>query len=79
MRKYRNKKTSLTLRDNSVITFDSKAEESRGRDLLSLQEAMYIGALEFQPEFILQDSFKRNGKTIRAIKYIADFQYVDCA
>ena len=26
---------------------------------------------------IIHDSFKRNGKTVRAIKYIADFQYIE--
>lgn len=33
-----------------------------------------IKILEFQPKYILQDKFKYENKTIRAIKYIADFK-----
>ena len=33
-----------------------------------------IKILELQPEYILQDKFKYEWKTIRAIKYIADFK-----
>ena len=33
-----------------------------------------IEIIEIQPEYLLQDKFKHNNKTIRAIKYIADFK-----
>lgn len=35
-----------------------------------------IAGFELQPEFVLQDSYKRDGKTIRAIKYRADFKVI---
>ena len=74
MNKYRNKKTIV-----NGIEFDSKAEARRYQELLLLIRANKIKAkdLIFQPEFILQPAFKKNGKTYRAIKYIADFQYIE--
>ncbi len=60
---------------NKIYSFDSKAESKRAFELLAMQDAMYIFGLEFQPEFVLQDSFRRNGKAHRAIKYISDFKY----
>ena len=35
-----------------------------------------ISELKEQVRFVLQDSFKINGKTERAIVYIADFTYI---
>lgn len=43
-----------------------------------LEKANAIKDLELQKEYVLQDSFKLNNKTIRAIKYRADFSYVSC-
>ena len=34
-----------------------------------------ISDLELQPRFLLQESFKKNGKTYRKIEYVADFAY----
>ena len=31
--------------------------------------------MQLQPRFLLQESFKKNGKTFRKIEYIADFMY----
>ena len=59
------------------IKFDSLKEAKRYGELKLLLKAGKIKNLRLQPEFILQPSFKRNGKTIRAIKYIADFSYTD--
>ena len=70
MNKYRNKKVQF-----NGITFDSKAEETRYKQLLLMQKANYITDLELQPRFLLQESFKKNGKTYRKIEYIADFMY----
>lgn len=68
--KYHNQKTVI---DN--IKFDSKRESQRYCELILLQKADKIHSLILQPKFILQEKFKKNGKTYQKIKYIADFQY----
>ncbi|NCC71585.1 DUF1064 domain-containing protein [bacterium] len=71
--KYNNKKVII---DN--IKFDSKKEANRYLELKFLLKYKKIKNLELQKVFLLQKSFKDNeGKTQRAIKYIADFQYID--
>ena len=70
--KYHNKKIVI---DN--IKFDSKKEGNRYRQLRLLEKAGLIRDLELQPAFLLQPSFKKNGKTNRKIEYIADFKYYD--
>jgi hypothetical protein len=67
--KYLNKKTVV---DN--IKFASQKEASYYQDLKLLYRAGEVIKFELQPEFILQDKFRKNGKAIRAIKYIADFK-----
>lgn len=57
--------------------YDSKKEAKRAYELDILQKAGYISHLEKQKTFVLQPSFKVNGKTERAITYIADFYYFD--
>lgn len=59
------------------IKFDSKLEAKRYIQLKLLQRAGEIKDLRTQPGFVLQPSYKKNGKTIRAIKYVADFIYYD--
>ncbi len=66
MTKYRNKKTN---------GYDSKKEAKRADELKLLERAKVISNLEKQVAFELQPSFKADGKTERAIKYIADFKY----
>lgn len=69
--KYHAKKAEL-----DGITFDSRAEARRYAELKLLLKAGKIKDLELQPAFTLMDSFKGpDGKTIRGIKYIADFKY----
>lgn len=70
MSKYRNKKIVV---DN--IKFDSNLEATRYRQLKLLQRAKQISNLRLQVPFLLQEGFKKNGKTHREIKYIADFVY----
>mgnify|MGYP003506894038 CR=1 FL=1 len=70
MNKYRNKKIQI---DRYV--FDSIAEGQRYRELALLERAGKISDLKLQPRFLLQESFKKNGKTYRKIEYVADFQY----
>lgn len=71
MNKYRNKKTVI-----DGIRFDSKREAERYSELKLMEKANMISGLQLQPVFELQAKFKHNGKTERAITYIADFQYV---
>ena len=70
--KYHSKKTTI-----DGITFDSKKEANRYCELKLLEKAGKIKDLSLQHQFILQPSFKKNGKSIRAITYIADFVYFD--
>ena len=73
MNKYRNKKTQV-----DMYVFDSIAESKRYKELALLQIAGEIQDLQLQPKFLLQESFKKNGKTYRKIEYIADFMYCQC-
>jgi hypothetical protein len=70
--KYSNKKVII---DN--IKFDSKREAARYKQLIILESSGKIVDLELQPKYILQESFKYNDQTIRAITYSADFRYID--
>lgn len=57
------------------ITFASKAERRRYDELRLLEYEGEITDLRVQPEYVLQEAFKRDGKTIRPIVYRADFAY----
>ncbi len=70
--KYKNKKVVV---DN--ILFDSKKEANYYTKLKILRDAGKILDLELQKRFVLQQGFKLQGKTYRAITYIADFVYKD--
>ena len=59
------------------ITFDSKKEGLVYLDLKEKEKKGIIKDLELQKEYILQDKFKLNNKTRRAITYRADFVYYD--
>lgn len=72
MSKYHSKKTTIY-----GITFDSKREADRYCELRLLEMDGKIKDLSLQHQFILQPLFKKNGKTIRAITYVADFVYYD--
>ena len=72
MSKYKNKKVVV---DN--ILFDSKKEANYYTKLKILRDAGKISGLRLQEKFVLQPSFKLNGKTYRAITYVADFVYKD--
>lgn len=70
--KYYNEKIIV----NEII-FDSRKEANRYCELFRLEAKGYIKDLECQHKFVLQPGFKKNGKTYRAITYIADFVYLD--
>lgn len=72
MNKYRNKKVIVDEKE-----FDSKREGNRYKELRLLERAGEISNLELQPRFLLQDSFKKNGRTFRKIEYVADFKYIE--
>ena len=68
--KYNAKKTTV-----NGIKFDSKAEATRYKILKKREAAGEITGLTLQPRFTLQEKFSYDGKTIRKIEYIADFEY----
>lgn len=68
--KYKNKNVIV-----DGIEFQSIKESLRYKELKLLQRAGLIYNLKMQTTFELQPSFKRNGKTIRAITYKSDFDY----
>lgn len=70
--KYKNKKTTI-----DGITFASMKEAKRYQELKLLERAGVIKDLELQKEFELQPSYKKNGRTVRKISYIADFCYYE--
>ena len=72
MSKYKNKKVVV---DN--ILFDSKKEANYYTKLKILRDAGKISDLELQKRYVLQQGFKLNGKTYKAITYKADFVYKD--
>lgn len=72
MSKYKNKKVVI---DN--ITFSSQKEGMRYLQLKEMEQRGEIKDLKLQVPFELQPSFKLEGETIRAMKYIADFVYME--
>ena len=72
MSKYRNKKVQV-----DMYVFDSIAESIRYKELKLLERAGEISELTLQPRFLLQEAFRKNGKSYKKIEYIADFQYIE--
>lgn len=70
MNKYKNKRVIV---DDYI--FDSIQESKRYKELKLLLRAGEISNLQLQPRFLLQEGFKKNGKTYRKVEYIADFMY----
>lgn len=69
--KYNNKKTII-----DGIDFDSKREARRYQELKALEKAGRITDLKLQVPYTILPSMKdADGKTIRGIKYVADFVY----
>lgn len=60
------------------ITFASKKEGERYRELFMQQAVGWISELTLQPKFVLQERFKDNNfRWQLPIWYVADFQYFD--
>jgi hypothetical protein len=70
MHKYNAKPTTI-----GSVKFDSKAESQRYMALILSEKAGKISELTLQPKFVLLEKFRYHGKGIRAIHYVADFQY----
>lgn len=70
--KYKNKICEL-----DGIKFASKKEMTRYKELKLLEKNGDITELELQPRFTLQPRYRKDGKTIRKIEYVADFSYRD--
>lgn len=59
------------------LRFDSQKEARRFDVLLEMQQAGVISDLRLQPQFTLQESYRTEiGERIRAVRYTADFSYV---
>ena len=71
MSKYGAKKTEV-----DGIQFDSNIESDYYLHLMSRWAKGEIAGYSLQPSFILQESFKKDGKTHRKIEYRADFEIV---
>jgi len=69
--KYGARKTTV-----NGIEFDSKAEAKRYGTLIWQSRLGLITGLVLQPRFILMPKFRHEGKAVREIAYVADFQYV---
>lgn len=59
------------------IAFDSQLECKRYQQLVLLEKAGLISNLVLQVRYELQPAFTYQGKRVRAIEYISDFQYVE--
>lgn len=78
-----NKKTA----GSKYATFKPIIDDNKFDSLMEANYYIYLKTKEhmeqtvqdivLQPEFILQESFTKNGKKFRPIVYIADFKYVD--
>lgn len=74
MRSKYNVSSNKEKRTYDNITFDSEMEMKYYRDVvLPAYNKGIIKHFELQKSFELQPKFKRNGKTILSIKYVADF------
>jgi hypothetical protein len=72
--KYNNRKTIV-----DGISFDSKKEAKRYTELKLMQRAGLITGLQWQVKFLLAESvsFEAEKRRKRAMKYIADFIYIE--
>ncbi len=76
--KYHNRKDTRTMPDGTVITFDSIKEARRFDELILLRKARRIRELRLQVEFTLREAYTTaEGYRVRAIRYKADFTYLD--
>jgi Protein of unknown function (DUF1064) len=53
------------------VTFDSMMEADF---YILLKDSDDVVAFEIQPRFLLQEAFRKGGKAVRKIEYVADFK-----
>lgn len=70
--KYNNRKVTV-----DGIKFDSKHEAEIYSQLKMLERCNKITNLRLQVPFILLEKYKINNRTVREIKYIADFTFIN--
>jgi hypothetical protein len=76
--KYNNQPAERNADGNKTIKFDSKKEATRFDELMLLLKAGKIRDLRLQPQFTLQEAYTTpEGERVRAIRYNADFSYID--
>lgn len=68
-------KLSKPIIDN--YKFDSCQEAKFYLELKLLEHKGLIKNLELQKKYILQESFRKSGKTFREIAYVCDFYFID--
>ena len=74
--KYHNQKSTRTMPNGEIRTFDSLREARRYDQLRALYEAGKIQDLRLQQTFTLQEGYvAADGETVRPITYKADFVY----
>ena len=77
-RKYHNSPTERIAPSGNVLHFDSQKEARRYDTLISLQNQGQIRDLRLQVDFTLQEAYTDpEGRRVRAIRYRADFTYLE--
>lgn len=72
-----NKYNARKVQDDGYV-FDSAKEHRRYKELVALQRTGAISALVVHPKYTILDGYTRvDGKKIKAVTYIADFEYVE--
>lgn len=74
--RYRNKYNNQKITVDG-IKFDSKHEAEIYSQLKALQRCNKITNLQLQVPFILLEKYRINNRTVREIKYIADFTFIN--
>jgi len=69
MSKYNAKKVEI-----DEINFDSLLESKYYLYLLEQKKEGAVSYFKIQPRYLLQEKFKKNGKSFRKIEYVADFE-----
>jgi len=69
--KYRAKKVEI-----DGVKFDSKKEANYAKHLALLAQQGLVDTITYQPRYVLQEKFNKNGIHFRAINYVADFAVV---
>lgn len=76
--KYRNQPTERIAEGGKTLKFQSKLEARRYDELMLMLKAGQISDLKLQPQYTLQEAYTTpEGNRIRAIRYDADFSYID--